>query len=159
MRRVVASIIALLLAHPALGQTQAGAQRDSAIAAVRAVFQEVEASVKANHFVQHDTTVACGEDSLNQSFAMWRDSAGVVRLFDAEVGSDDSAERASYYYDARGRLRFIFVRYGAVVGAHMEERVYYDENRHELRRLREENDEALVFLRARHTALEPSTMV
>jgi hypothetical protein len=74
---------------------------------------------------------------LDADFAIWRDSAGVVRRLDAQLGTDDMARMEHFYYDEHGKLRFIFGQYGHVSGAHMEERVYYDENRHEVRRLRE----------------------
>lgn len=139
MRRLFAVIAPLFLAQAALAQSPSGASRDSAVAAVRAVYQEVEAAVKEKRLVEHDTTVTCVTDDydLDGDFWVWQDSAGVVRRFDMDTGSDDSARQLQYYYDSAGRLRFIFGRYGAVVGSHLEERVYYDEHRRELRRIRE----------------------
>ena len=138
MRRFLTSFgVLVLCARSAIAQQQADAERNAAIEAVRSIYQDTEAAIKVNRYVRHDTTVTCGPLDLDQNFSFYRDSAGVVRRLDADVGTDDHAEVHHYYYDATGRLRFIFVQYGAVTGAHMQERVYYDEDRHELRRLRE----------------------
>lgn len=139
MRRLLAVIAPVFFARAAIAQSQPVSTKDSAVAAVRAVYQEVEAAIKENRLAERDTSITCADPDFEREggFAIWRDSAGVVRRFDIQTGSDDSAEGLQYYYDSAGRLRFIFGKYGAVVGSHLEERVYYDEQRHELRRLRE----------------------
>jgi YD repeat-containing protein len=138
MRRFFTTLgLLVFCTRSAIAQQQADAERNAAVQAVRSIYQETEAGIKVNRYVRHDTTVTCDESGLDNNYSFYRDSAGVVRRLDAEVGTDDHAEVHHYYYDAAGRLRFIFVQYGAVTGAHLQERVYYDENRQELRRLRE----------------------
>jgi hypothetical protein len=56
------------------------------------------------------------------------DSRGVVRRYDREGGSEDSSLTLRHYYDPQGRLRFVFITGGAVNGAQLEHRIYFDEN-------------------------------
>jgi hypothetical protein len=139
MRRLFIIIAPIFLGRAALSQSQPVTNKDSAVAAVRAVYQEVETAIKEKRLVQHDTSISCETDEheFEGDFTIWRDSAGIVRRFDIGTGNDDSAEGLQYYYDSSARLRFIFGQYGAVVGSHLQERVYFDENRQELKRLRE----------------------
>ena len=152
--KVPITLVVLSLASSAIAQAQSA---DSAVAAVRAVYQEVEGAIKDNRFAEHDTTVTCGEQELDAHFLIWRDSAEVVRRLDAQYGSDDMAVMEHYYYDRYGRLRFIFAQDGHVPDIQIEERVYYDENRRELRRVRERTS-GRAFPFARTTPLlNPST--
>jgi hypothetical protein len=48
------------------------------------------------------------------------------RKYKIEGGSDDSAGEVTYYYDARGALRFAFALTNAINGTQREDRVYYD---------------------------------
>lgn len=62
-----------------------------------------------------------------------------------------------HFYDRQGHLRFVFAEDGHIPDIQMEERVYYDENRHELRRVRERTS-GRPFPFARATPLwNPST--
>lgn len=56
------------------------------------------------------------------------DSRGVVRRYDREGGSEDSSLTLRHYYDPQGRLRFVFITGGAVNGANLEHRIYFDEH-------------------------------
>jgi hypothetical protein len=65
------------------------------------------------------------EDTLRKRVV---DSRGVVRRYDREGGSEDSSLTLRHYYDPQGRLRFVFITGGAVNGASLEHRIYFDEN-------------------------------
>ena len=65
------------------------------------------------------------EDTVRKRFV---DSKGIVRRFDREGGSEDSSLTLRHYYDLQGRLRFVFITGGAVNGANLEHRIYFDEN-------------------------------
>jgi hypothetical protein len=51
---------------------------------------------------------------------------GVVRRYIKAGGSEDSAVTFEHTYDARGRLRFVLVKAGAVNDTHLELRFYFD---------------------------------
>ena len=105
------------------------------VAAVRAVYQEVTRAVAAGHLVRRDTTVACDESDLGQEITLWRDRAGLVRQLTWAGGTDDHAQTYRSYYDAAGRLRFVFVTRGAVNGTQQELRLYFGLTGTLLRRL------------------------
>ncbi len=51
---------------------------------------------------------------------------GLVRRYIKAGGSEDSAVTFEHTYDARGRLRFVLVKAGAVNDTHLELRFYFD---------------------------------
>jgi hypothetical protein len=65
------------------------------------------------------------EDTLRK---MAVDAKGVVRLYENQAGSEDSALTWQHYYDQAGRLRFVFISGGAANGAQLEHRIYFDES-------------------------------
>ena len=56
------------------------------------------------------------------------DSKGVVRRYEKQGGSDDSALTWQHYYDKAARLRFVLITGGATNGAQLEHRIYFDES-------------------------------
>jgi hypothetical protein len=54
---------------------------------------------------------------------------GVVRRYVKAGGSEDSAVTLEHSYDARGRLRFVLVKAGAINDTHLESRFYFDVSR------------------------------
>jgi hypothetical protein len=60
------------------------------------------------------------------------DGSGRIRELVISLGSEDSSSIESHYYDAQGRLRFLFVTTNDVHGNASESRVYFDENGSEL---------------------------
>ena len=55
--------------------------------------------------------------------AVFFDGTNTARRYIEENGSDDSALKFSYYYDAKKALRFVFIEGGAVNGSEMEHRI------------------------------------
>ena len=94
------------------------------VASARTVYAEVRASLDAKRLVTRDLQDCTQEFS---SFTVATDDKGVVRLLVRDFGSDDSSHRAETYYDAAGKLRFVFVRVGAVPSAWVEARFWLDE--------------------------------
>lgn len=64
------------------------------------------------------------EDTLRK---LTVDAKGIVRRYETQGGSDDSSLTTDHYYDASGRLRFVFISGGAVNGSVLEHRIYFDE--------------------------------
>jgi hypothetical protein len=64
------------------------------------------------------------EDTLRK---MAVDSKGIVRMYEKQGGSEDSALTWKHYYDEAGRLRFVLITGGAINGAKLEHRIYFDE--------------------------------
>ncbi|MFT3708138.1 MAG: hypothetical protein QM817_10835 [Archangium sp.] len=96
-----------------------------AVESAREVFLEVEAAKKAGSLTRKEFPDCTQEFSSGET---WSDSAGVVRLLVWEFGSGDSSHRAENYYDASGKLRFLFVKVGAVPDAHVEARWWFDDD-------------------------------
>lgn len=93
------------------------------VVAAREVFTEVRALLDAGKLSTRDVT-ACEAFS---EFSLSTDAKGTVRLFVRRFGSEDSSHRVDAYYDDAGRLRFVFVRVGAVPSAWVEARWWLDE--------------------------------
>ncbi len=103
---------------------------------VRKIYDEVNAALKAHRLREKRREFDCSklpeaELAHQQDYyeggvrVLAQAHDGTPRFFYREGGSEDSMVRVEYYYDAAGKLRFIFVRGGAVNGTHMETRVYY----------------------------------
>lgn len=124
---LAAAAVVAAVPQPAPAQssraTEAGTELE--IRAVRVVYQQVMREIAANRLVRRDSTVHCGNDDPGLEATYRTDAAGHIRQLEWSGGSDDHAETHRFYYDAAGRLRFIFVTRGAVNGTQEEERVYY----------------------------------
>lgn len=108
---------------------------EAEVAAVRAVYEEVVQAAAAHRLARRDTTITCDEEDLGTDVTVMTDASGGVRLLSWKGGSDDHGETHRFYYDAAGRLRFLFVSRGAVNGTEQEERVYYAPDRRVVRHL------------------------
>jgi hypothetical protein len=95
-----------------------------AVEASRAVFTEVRAAVDAKQLTSRDSHDCTAEFS---SFTLATDAKGIVRYFVRDFGGSDSSQRVESYYDAQGRLRFVFVKVGAVPSAWVQARYWLDE--------------------------------
>jgi hypothetical protein len=102
-------------------------QRHPKINQVRAIVGSVDADIRKGSFkISKREFEYCEpyEDTLRKIAV---DSRGVVRRYENQAGSDDSALTWRHYYDQLGRLRFVFITGGAVNGAQLEHRIYFDE--------------------------------
>lgn len=113
--------------------TGSRAVEEREIAAVRTVYQDVTGAAASGQLARRDSTVQCPDD-LEQEVTRWTDPSGRIRQLTWVAGTDDHSETHRFYYDGSGRLRFIFVSFGAVNGTGQEERVYYAADGRLLRR-------------------------
>ena len=94
------------------------------IEAARAVYAAVRAALDAKALSTRELTDCTQEFS---GFSISTDAQGVVRLLVRDFGGGDSSQKAESYYDEQGRLRFVFVKVGAVPSAWVEARWWLDE--------------------------------
>jgi hypothetical protein len=99
---------------------------DSAVVAARHIYAAVEAGIRSGALHRVDTTFQCESELLAYEAHWYADSAGIIRRLDLGLGTEDHAEKWSFYYDTARRLRFAFAQRGAIIGSEQEERVYYD---------------------------------
>jgi len=110
--------------------TQANWQRHPKIKAVRQLVQSVSAAVRKSSFKTSKREFEYCEPYEDTLRKMAVDSRGVVRRYEKQAGSEDSSLTWQHYYDDSGRLRFVFISGGAVNGARLEHRIYFDESGH-----------------------------
>ena len=96
----------------------------SEVSDVRRVYKEVQAALSHATLVRRERRFDYCEPYEDASRDLYTSSSGVPRLYVREGGSDDSAVTSSYYYDDRGRLRFVFIKCGAVNGTQIEHRIW-----------------------------------
>ena len=94
------------------------------VEASRAVFTEVRAALDAGTLTTRKT-VDCTQEFSELTLAT--DAQSVVRYLLRDFGGSDSSHRVEAFYDAKGTLRFVFVRVGAVPSAWVEARYWLDE--------------------------------
>lgn len=94
------------------------------VEASRAVFLEVRAALDAKQLTSRQQNDCTQEFS---TFTTAADAKKVVRYFERSFGGSDSSQKIESYYDAQGRLRFVFVKVGAVPSAWVEARYWLDE--------------------------------
>lgn len=110
------------------GITKANWQRHPKITQVRAIVQSVKAGIGRKSLTVRKRAFEYCEPYEDTARTIATDAKGRVRFYGNEGGSDDSALKWEYYYDERGRLRFVFITGGAVNGSKLEHRIYFDEN-------------------------------
>lgn len=103
-------------------------QRHPKILQVRAIVNSIDAAIKKGSFKVSKREFEYCEPYEDTMRKMAVDSKGVVRRYENEAGSDDSALTWRHYYDQLGHLRFVFITGGAANGAQLEHRIYFDES-------------------------------
>ena len=115
---------------------------DGGVDAVKDVFTEVEAATLNSETLQD----CSGEDP--SEVEVLRDASGVIRKLVRANGSEDHTETATSYFDASARLRFLFVKAGAVPSAHVESRWWFDERGKVIKHKREMGGEGPQYFGA-----------
>jgi hypothetical protein len=108
--------------------TQANWQQHPKIKTVRSIVDAVNAGLSKGAFkISQRKFEYCEsyEDTLRKLAVNPR---GIVRMYEKQGGSDDSALTSKHFYDEAGRLRFVFITGGAANGAELEHRIYFDES-------------------------------
>ncbi|MFO0738853.1 MAG: hypothetical protein U0270_23340 [Labilithrix sp.] len=94
------------------------------IVAVRDIVNAIDAS----EYASESKTELCQDSGHGESErTKLTDENGVIRELVLSSGSEDSAQIESHYYDANGKLRFIFTTRNDVHGNSNELRTYFDE--------------------------------
>jgi len=107
--------------------TKANWQQHPKIKAIRAIVQSVKTGLSSKSFTIKKRAFEYCEPYVDTARTIATDSKGMVRFYQNEGGSDDSALTWEHYYDEGGRLRFVFITGGAVNGSKLEHRIYFDE--------------------------------
>lgn len=89
---------------------------------VKDVFNEVEKATLTRESLQD-----CSDDAYWE-VTVFRDASGNVRKLERAEGSEDHTQTVASYFDLEGRLRFVFLKAGAVPDGHVEARWWLDEN-------------------------------
>ncbi len=120
----LALVLAADAGTPAVKVTAKNWEHHPAVEASRAVFTEVRAAIDTKQLTMREAQDCTAEFS---SFTLGTTTKGDVRFFVRDFGGSDSSQRVESYYDTQGRLRFVFVKVGAVPSAWVEARYWLDE--------------------------------
>jgi hypothetical protein len=108
-----------------VGLVAAGiASEKTELSGARRVYKDVREALEHGALTKRERRFDYCQPYEDASRSLYTSSLGVPRLYVHEAGSDDSAITASHYYDAHGRLRFVFITGGAVNGTHIEHRIW-----------------------------------
>ena len=119
---------------------------DGGTEAAKNTFNDVEAAVAAKTLTRESLQDCTGGDYSEVD--VFREATGVIRKLERSNGSADHLETTSSYYDAKGRLRFLFVKAGAVPSAHVEARWWFDERGKVLKHTRDAGGEGPTYFGA-----------
>jgi hypothetical protein len=93
---------------------------------VRKLYNDIEEALLKKRITKMKDVMQKEERGFNETYILYADSENVIRKVVVERGSDDSSIITSHYYDAKKNLRFVFIKAGAVNGASLEQRIYFD---------------------------------
>lgn len=132
-RDLLMAMAMLLLAAPAFGAVESDPvtadnwQNHPKTKAVRNIYKSVEDGISSERFKPERRIFEYCEPYADILRVINTIPDGLVRKYQYEGGSDDSAIKVSHYYDDRGTLRFVFARAGAMNDTVVEYRIYFDE--------------------------------
>jgi hypothetical protein len=95
------------------------------VVAIRRLVEGIEGELKAKKLRGARSEPGCINYSGDHTRELFQDGKGRARILVIEEGSGDSMVTARHYYDDAGRLRFVFIRLGAVPDGHAEKRLYF----------------------------------
>lgn len=128
LRRLCFLVLAFPAAWPAVAEepiTDSNWRNHPAIVEIRGLYDDVQKRLAAGELIE--TVREFGNcNPLPIAHTRHVDARGVIRHYLVDAGSEDSAYRIHHYYDAEGRLRFVFIDAGAVNGTLIEYRIYLD---------------------------------
>lgn len=127
MRFALALLLGLLTIAYAQTITAKSWQSHPAILEIRGIYAQVNALIAQKKLtLEQKSGPYCPSWDLERK--KYASANGVVRRYVKAGGSDDSAVTFDHTYDASGRLRFVFVKAGAVNDTQLEQRWYFDVN-------------------------------
>ena len=127
--RVISALLLIawpLSVHAQGAVTKSNWQRHPAIIAIQQLVAAIDRD--SARYVQLTDSASCHGGEVSLTATLWSDSTGTSRRYQVAGGSGDSAGEARYYYDASGRLRFVFTETGAVNGTQREDRAFFARN-------------------------------
>jgi hypothetical protein len=97
------------------------------IASIRHMCEKIENQIKADRLsVKKNKFEYCAPHEDTKRI-IYFNSRGAVYKYIKAGGSEDSARKASFYYDGEGKLKFAFITGGAVNGTRFERRIYFND--------------------------------
>ena len=125
MRFALTILLGLLCVAHAQTITAKNWQNHPAILEIRGIYAGVNALIAQKKLkLEAKTFEYCPSWDLERK--KHTATNGIVRRYVKAGGSEDSAVTIDHTYDALGRLRFVFIKAGAVNGAQLEQRWYFD---------------------------------
>lgn len=124
MKRAFVGIGGLLLLSLAQPLTAGNWAQHPQIVEVRRVYQKAQTLKQQNKLKKQQIKYE-GCAALDLERTLWLEGQS-PRLYLQSGGSDDSAVSLEHTYDAKGRLRFVLVKAGAVNNTQIEYRYYID---------------------------------
>lgn len=98
------------------------------IVQVRKVVQEIDAARAARRFKSARKENLC-PDGIGEDYRVQvKDRSGKVRMLELASGSDDSYGTRTLYFDAKGKLRFVFDASSDVHQNAREQRIYFGDD-------------------------------
>ena len=103
------------------------------IAEIRSLYQKLQTERDRGKLLRKERRFDCSlaaNDIDYDSYEgdvriLYNDRSGRPRIYYHEGGSEDSAVRIELFYDENGKLRFAYIRAGAVNGTKTEIRIYF----------------------------------
>ncbi len=131
----------------------------TAVLAALAVQRDVDGTIARRGLSQRDSSAICPQSGLEARATLYSDGRGRVRRLETQAGSDDHGEAISAYFDTLGHATLMIARRGAVNGAQMEERMYFDASGREVRRTERRDAGPSYTFRRITRAPSPATWV
>ncbi len=93
---------------------------------IRTLVVAINKKIDKQQFTKKEHKIGYCQPGEDISRVMYSDGHGVIRKFFYDAGSDDSSINSEAYYDEAGKIRFLFVKAGAVNGTTIQHRIYFN---------------------------------
>jgi hypothetical protein len=97
------------------------------IVKIRAIVNAIDRDIASKHITKKRDFMRTNARGLTNTFVLYADGDGNIRKVTSDDGSEDSHIVSDFYYDNKHILRFAFIKAGAVNGAAVEHRIYFDD--------------------------------
>jgi hypothetical protein len=120
---MLALVLALTFADPPI--TDGNWRTHPKVVAIRGEVEALEAQLQGAKPHEKHFPDCLDRDGDMDRYA-FKDAQGATRKLHIEGGGSDSAWKMDAYYSDKGALRFVFIKAGAVNGAQLEKRIYFE---------------------------------
>lgn len=100
-------------------------QKHPDIIAIRDIFNAVQSDKASDQLIKKSRIFEYCKPYVDMERHLYTNQQGSPRLYIFSGGSEDSSVTTETYYDTQGRLRFAFIRAGAVNNTTIEHRIYF----------------------------------